>query len=164
MVYRYWVWRNSLYRVILLIITSGFISGSPNTTSGFSIFTKAKKYYLYTYLVLRIKFGASILISFEILSTGCSSHSHTHTHIHVYAQTNFQKPIFWTQVTWKHINQVKTRYRKFWQNTILPLSNSDRVMEVKIWSEKFQNQVIEKNYAVKRLTNKWILDRTHIFF
>ena len=32
---------------------------------------------------------------------------------HTYTQTNFQKTLFWIQGTSEHINQVKSRYRKF---------------------------------------------------
>ena len=59
------------------------------------------------------------------------SHTHANTHTHIRTD-QFQKTTFWAQETSNHTNQVKTRHRKFWPNTILPLPDGIRVMEVKI--------------------------------
>ena len=63
----------------------------------------------------------------EIWSAKHSQHCHTHTHRPI-----SKKQFFWTEGTSKHINPVKTRHRKFWQKTTLPLPYSSRVTEVKV--------------------------------
>ena len=60
------------------------------------------------------------------------SHTHAYTHTHTYILTDqFPKSTFLDSGTSKHINLVKTRHRKFWPKTILPLPNGSRVVEVK---------------------------------
>ena len=50
--------------VVLEILTFSLISVSPYSIFNLSIFTKTQEYYLYSYLVLCIKFEVSNFISF----------------------------------------------------------------------------------------------------
>ena len=56
--------------------------------------------------------------------------TYTHRYIHTHRPIS-KKNFFFTHWTRKHINQVKTRHRKFWPKTIFPLPNGSRVIEVK---------------------------------
>ena len=65
---------------------------------------------------------------------------------------NFQKPLFWTQGTSKHVNQVKTRHRKFWPKTVRPLPNGSRRMEVKMDDKKAWVKCFVLNIDVFRVS------------
>ena len=99
---------------------------SSYSTSRFSISVITWKDYLYTYLVLCIKFGVSIFIIFGDIKRWIFP-----TRASIYVQTSFQKPIFRIQGTSKHVNKVKTFHQKFWPNTLFPLSSGSRVIEGK---------------------------------
>ena len=133
---------------------SDLISGLSYPSSGFSIFFKTRKY-LCTSLVLSIKFGVSIFIGLEIWSAKYLPCSHTHIRADQFPKTSFLEI---------YINQVKTRYRKFWPKTILRLPNGSRVMEVKIkdlfilvFSHTISRnnwKIILKFYSFCKITNK----------
>ena len=78
------VWRKSLELFLRYSLSVSF-PVCITLISGFSILTKTWKYYLYTHLVLCIKFYISIFIILKLLITKYWPSSHTHT----YAQTNF---------------------------------------------------------------------------
>ena len=81
------------------------------------IFTKNRKtFYPSIWQYIYIKFGCSDFIRFgDILIR------RFHLYTCTYAQTNFQKTLFWIERTLKHINKVKIRHQIFWPNTIFPL-------------------------------------------
>ena len=69
---------------------------------------------------------------------------------HTLSQTSL-----WTQGTTKHMNQVKTRYRKFWLKTILPFPYGSRAMEVIYFCLQFLcNWDFLKNLVIEHFANK----------
>ena len=92
---------------VLEIFTSGFISGLPYPTFHFSIFFKTWKYYPYTYLVLCIKFGVSIFISFGDIMPNIPPHCCTHTHTDYFKISKHINK--WKHFIWK----ILTEYNIF---------------------------------------------------
>ena len=115
--------------------TSGLISDSSYRTSDYKIFAKTSECYLYIYLVLFKKFGIPVFIRFGDIKRWIFLHTVTHARMQARTYAERSSKIIFLGGDSKDfktcIDQVKTRYKKFWPSTILPLLNCMRVMETK---------------------------------